>query len=641
MAVHPREDGPCVHRRVRHSCRCGRSRPTRAAAAPPPKTLAELFGIDPTAAQVEQSIATLPADRLADLVYWAGLSNVQFTPTLVKALMQVRSPLVRENCLAMLCYTEQPKEAAQAACEAAYAATDAAPQSPNVAILANLVNEKYALGFAPEVTKLAAHPDLTVAISAARALAKVGTAADIAPLEQAIAARIADLKGSATIPEMQRVGLVRAVEVFMQPSLEALKLRVEPIVIPTATPVVTVKAENTDLPRLMPLDNNNVYNAKGLLRAWPKDGPKELWRVEVGEGKAAVTEADGRAFTAAQFDGKQWALCLNPATGATIWKHEIYPKAWRHIVNGPIVTPLVDGNRVYFIPKHGRQLQPAQPRLLPQCRGWRGDLAVGRQRVLRPGPDATPLIVDDTLYIPAGKSGKGKILVAVDKLTGKLRWSVADPQKRADTYGSSASPAYQIIDGIPQIICGVYGGAREAWAVSAKTGELYWSYPTPMHHSLISSPVATGSRVVLCGGQGSAAFSACLQMYVRDGKVRARQLYRSEKNQVNMYNTVAVLGGAVYGFGSEVAAVHQPRGRPAAVGAGRRRLGHGPAVDRRRRADLRARASKGDLVLLEANQTGYKELGPRGDQDQARHPPTADHRQRPALRPRRHDRGVL
>ncbi|HUU95230.1 MAG TPA: hypothetical protein VM487_05790, partial [Phycisphaerae bacterium] len=36
-----------------------------------------------------------------------------------------------------------------------------------------------------------------------------------------------------------------------------------------------------------------------------------------------------------------------------------------------------------------------------------------------------------------------------------------------------------------------------------------------------------------------------------DGKVRARQLYRSEKNQVNMYHTVAVLDGAVYGFGNE------------------------------------------------------------------------------------------
>jgi outer membrane protein assembly factor BamB len=578
-----------------------------AAAAPPPKTLAELFGIDPTGAQVEQSIATLPADRLADLVYWAGLSGVEFSPGLVKALMQVRSPLVRENCLAMLFYTEQPKEAAQAACESAYAATDAALQSPNVAILANLVNEKYEIGFAPEVTKLAADPDLTVAISATRALAKVGAAGDIAPLEQAIAARIADLKGSAATPEMQRVGLVRAVEVFMQPSLEALKLRVEPIVIPTATPVVTVKAENTDLPRLMPLDNNNVYNAKGLLRAWPKDGPKELWRVEVGEGKAAVTEVNGRAFTAAQFDGKQWALCLNPATGAAIWKQEIYPKAWKHVANGPVVTPLVDGNRVYVSPKMDVSYNPLSPVYCLNAEDgaviWRSD-----DNEYFGQNDATPLIVDDTLYIPAGQSGKGKILVAVDKLTGKLRWSVADPQKRPDTYGSAASPAYQIIDGIPQIICGVYGGAREAWAVSAKTGELYWSYQTPMHHSLISSPVASGSRVVLCGGQGSAAFSACLQMYVRDGKVRARQIYRSEKNQVNMYNTVAVLSGAVYGFGSKsLQCTSLEDGRLLWEQAG----GDWGMDQSLIVADglIFALTKKGDLVLAEANQTGYKELG--------------------------------
>lgn len=578
-----------------------------AAAAPLPKTLPELFGIDPIAAQVEQSIATLPADRLADLVYWAGLSGVEFSPKLVTALMQAGASLVRENCLAVLCYTAQPKEAAQAACVAAYAVTDAALQSPSVAILANLINEKYVLGFAPEVTKLVAHPDLNVAIAAARALAKVGTAADIAPLEQAIAARIADLKGSATVPENQRVGLVRAVEVFMQPSLEALKLRVEPIVIPTATPVVTVKAENTDLPRLMPLDNNHVYNAKGLLRAWPKDGPKELWRVEVGEGKSAVTEVNGRAFTAAQFDDKQWALCLNPATGATIWKQEIYPKAWKHVTNGPVVTPLVDGNRVYFIPKMDANYNPLSPVYCLNAEDgaviWRSD-----DNEYFAQPDASPLIVDDTLYIPAGKSGKGKILVAVDKLTGKLRWSVADPQKRPDSYGSSASPAYQIIDGIPQIICGVYGGAREAWAVSAKTGELYWIYPTPMHHSLISSPVAIGSRVVLCGGQGSAAFSACLQMYVRDGKVRARQLYRSEKNQINMYHTVAVLSGAVYGFGSKsLQCTSLEDGRLLWEQAG----GDWGMDQALIVADglIFALSKKGDLVLIEANQTGYKELG--------------------------------
>jgi outer membrane protein assembly factor BamB len=577
------------------------------AAVPLPKTLPELFGPDPAAALSKLGNGTLPAGRLADLIYWAGCRGVQFTPALVKALMSVRSALVRENCLAVLCYTKQPKDAAQAACAAAYAETDAALLSPNVLILANLVNEKYALGFAPEVMALVAHPDLNVAISAARALAKIGTAGDIAPLEQAIAARITDLKGSATIPAMQRTGLVRAVEVFMGPALDALKLRVEPITIPTATPVVTVKAENTDLPRLMPLDNNHVYNARGLLRAWPKEGPKELWRVEIGEGKSAVTEVGGRAFTAAQFDGKQWALCLNPATGATLWKHEIYPKEWKHITNGPVVTPLVDGNRVYVSPKMDVAYNPLSPVYCLNAEDgaeiWRSD-----DNEYFGQNDGTPLIVDDTLYIPAGKSGKGKILVAVDKLTGKLRWSVSDPQKRDWSYGSAASPAYQILDGIPQIICGVYGGAKEAWGVSAKTGEFFWSYPTPMHHSLISSPVATGSRVILCGGQGSAAFSACLQMFVRDGKLCARQLYRSEKNQVNMYHTVAVLGGAVYGFsGKSLQCTRLEDGRVLWEQTG----GDWGLDQTLIVADglIFALTKKGDLVLIEANQTGYQELG--------------------------------
>ena len=299
----------------------------------------------------------------------------------------------------------------------------------------------------------------------------------------------------------------------------------------------------------------------------------------------------------------------------------------------------MDGNRVYFIPKMDVNYNPLSPVYCLNAEDgaeiWRSDdNEYFAQR------DATPLIVDDTLYIPAGKSGKGKILVAVDKLTGKLRWSVADPQKRPDTYGSAASPAYQIIDGIPQIICGVYGGAREAWAVSAKTGELYWSYPTPMHHSLISSPVATGSRVVLCGGQGSAAFSACLQMYVHDGKVRARQLYRSEKNQVNMYHTVAVLNGAVYGFSEKsLQCTSLEDGRLLWEQAGGDWGMDQPLIvaDGLIFALTQARrpgADRGQPDRLQGT-------GPRGDQDQARHPPTADHRQRPALRPRRHDSRLL
>ena len=83
--------------------------------------------------------------------------------------------------------------------------------------------------------------------------------------------------------------------------------------------------------------------------------------MEVGEGKAAVTEVNGRAFTGRSSTASSRRCASNPATRATIWKQEIYPKAWKHVVNGPIVTPLVESNRVYFIPKMDVNYNPLSP----------------------------------------------------------------------------------------------------------------------------------------------------------------------------------------------------------------------------------------------------------------------------------------
>jgi outer membrane protein assembly factor BamB len=65
-----------------------------------------------------------------------------------------------------------------------------------------------------------------------------------------------------------------------------------------------------------------VFNAGGLLRQWPKEGPRELWRFKAGPALAAVVEAGGRAFIAGQSDKKQWAYCLDAKTGKELWKTE-------------------------------------------------------------------------------------------------------------------------------------------------------------------------------------------------------------------------------------------------------------------------------------------------------------------------------
>ncbi|MBN1419651.1 MAG: hypothetical protein JXP34_12810, partial [Planctomycetes bacterium] len=108
------------------------------------------------------------------------------------------------------------------------------------------------------------------------------------------------------------------------------------------------RSKSADLPRFLPNSGNSVYEASGLLRRWPPEGPKRLWCVRIGWGKSAVVEAGGRAFTATETDDEQYAIALDPATGKTLWKTLLIPQRNRHYVKGPVTSPVVDGDRVYY-----------------------------------------------------------------------------------------------------------------------------------------------------------------------------------------------------------------------------------------------------------------------------------------------------
>lgn len=105
-----------------------------------------------------------------------------------------------------------------------------------------------------------------------------------------------------------------------------------------------------ELPRFLPNDGNNIYAATGLLRRWPPGGPRELWRSEIGNGKSAIAESAGRLYTLTQIDKQQYAICLEAATGRTLWKQLLLPKDNHHVVIGPVDGPILDGNRLYVFP---------------------------------------------------------------------------------------------------------------------------------------------------------------------------------------------------------------------------------------------------------------------------------------------------
>lgn len=369
-----------------------------------------------------------------------------------------------------------------------------------------------------------------------------------------------------------------------------------------------------DLDRFLPNGGNSVYsNARGLLRAWPEGGPKILWQTAVGWGKSAVVEAGGSAFTAGETEDKQWAFCLDPATGAVRWKHLLTPKPCRHFQWGPSTSPLIDGDRVYFVPYdifEGDVWEMRCPIVCLKLDGtevWRANQSFWATEA------STPLIVGDTLYAGADNP-QHVVLVALDKLSGALRWSAAVPSDKRNELGAPASLTYQEVDGIPQVIVATYG-TRELLGVHARTGEIMWRcpYPADIKIGLVSTPVAVGAKLFFCGGEGKGRnFSACLQMEAQNGRITFRELYRSTEWQTNMYNTVAILQDAVFGFGgrAKTGFLHCTD-----LNDGRllwKQEGEEWTKDQNLVvADglIFALTQNGDLVLAEANRERYRELG--------------------------------
>ena len=113
----------------------------------------------------------------------------------------------------------------------------------------------------------------------------------------------------------------------------------------------------------------------------------------MGQGKCAVVEAGGRAFTAALGDKRQWAVCLEAATGKTLWR---VPLDGDGVGATEIVaSPVIDGDRAYFVPARVGQEDGLTVVCLKAADGsevWRG-----RDELEHVAACPTPLIVGDLL----------------------------------------------------------------------------------------------------------------------------------------------------------------------------------------------------------------------------------------------------
>jgi alcohol dehydrogenase (cytochrome c) len=186
-------------------------------------------------------------------------------------------------------------------------------------------------------------------------------------------------------------------------------------------------AHAEDWPQWQGPDRNAISKETGLLKEWPKDGPPLAWKTTgLGGGDSAPAIIAGRIYGMANRgeDEVVWALSEND--GKEVWVTRLGPafkQQFPQSKEGPSCTPGIDGERLYVEGVGGDVacLQVKDGKIL-----WRRSLTTDFSgRVPMWSYRESPLVDGDKVIVTPG-SGDA-MLVALDKLTGKMLWQSKVP----------------------------------------------------------------------------------------------------------------------------------------------------------------------------------------------------------------------
>ena len=95
-------------------------------------------------------------------------------------------------------------------------------------------------------------------------------------------------------------------------------------------------------------DRTGVSTETGLLKEWPRGGPKQLWKITgLGKGFSTVSIAGGKIFVLGTKGGTEKLFALDVKDGKNLWAADLGAGGRSFMADGPLATPTVDGDRVY------------------------------------------------------------------------------------------------------------------------------------------------------------------------------------------------------------------------------------------------------------------------------------------------------
>lgn len=273
-------------------------------------------------------------------------------------------------------------------------------------------------------------------------------------------------------------------------------------------------------------DLNGISKEKNWQSEWPEEGPKQLWKANVGQGFSSLAVSKGRVYTTGNSNDVDTVSCLDANTGREIWKRSydcpLDPKFYE---GGTSATPTVDGDHVYAISKRGDLfcLDAAKGKVL-----WSKSLT-NELHVEIPtwGFAGSPLVEGNLLILNVGSAG-----TALDKKTGRLIWSNG-------TNVSGYSTPVPFNDGKARAI--LLCLKEDIGAFRMKDGKELWRYPWKTRYDVnAAQPILSDDKVFVSSGYDHGA----MVLKVTDNKP---ELVWENKNIRNHINSSVLWNGFVYG----------------------------------------------------------------------------------------------
>ena len=268
------------------------------------------------------------------------------------------------------------------------------------------------------------------------------------------------------------------------------------------------------------------------------------WKVPIGSGYSAIAVGGGKVFTMHVAGEHDVLAAYDEQTGAQSWSYAFAPTYAGHdgSHDGPISTPLLDGERVFGLGPNGHLFAVDAASGKPL---WTKHL-VDDLKARKPhyGFATSPLMVDGVLVLEIGIEGEGKSIAGFDPKNGELLWTAGTDKIEYQ------SPVAATIGGKTQVVA---VGTKKLLGLEAKSGKMLWE----LEHGGDESAIGGGSIVPVPAGDGRFLLvhksdgSTMIRVEAAGGSYKASQLWANNSIR-GTYAVPVYHDGYLYGMSGRI-----------------------------------------------------------------------------------------